>query len=103
MSSSFVIPLSAIFDERGSLLVGWRTDIRLCPDHSYDAFDNPFVKRIVTCFVHEICVKGEWFEIDLVIEKDTDGTDVLKLISFSGFKSTCEYLQHLLGISVEIH
>jgi len=103
MSASFMIPLSALFDKDGDSLVRWKAEQVFCPDHQYDFAGNPYVKRMQTSTVHSISVRGEWFEVHLILRKDTDGSEVLDAVSFSGFHGTCVQLQNLLDISVEIH
>ena len=102
MSSSFVIPFSALFDEDGDLLVGWETEQKFAPDHSYDFREVLHVSRMTTCLVHHIKVQGELFEVGVTTETDEDGMQVLTCVSFSGFHATCKRLQTLLDISVEI-
>jgi len=103
MSASFMIPLSALFDEDGDSLVRWKAEQVFCPDHRYDFADKPYVHRMQTSTVHSISVRDEWFEVHLILRKDTDGSEVLDAVSFSGFHGTCVHLQSLLEISVEIH
>lgn len=103
MSASFMIPLSALFDEDGDSLVQWRAEQVFAPDRRYDFADKPYVHRMQTSTVHSISVRGEWFEVHLILRKDTDGSEVLDAASFSGFHGTCVHLQSLLEISVEIY
>ena len=103
MSSSFVIPLSALFDTDGDPLVRWNAQVSFYPEQAYDAVGNSKLRRIPTFTSYTIGVGGEEFEVWPQIEIEEDGVPVIKSVSFSGFYGTCQRLQSLLEISVEIY
>jgi hypothetical protein len=102
MSSSFVIPLSALFDQDGDILVEFGTERMFYAEPGYDFAGNTYTKRIMTALRHYIRVRGERFDVHPVFKKEEDGSETLDSVTFSGFHSTCVKLQELLEISVDI-
>lgn len=103
MSSSFVIPLSALFSPAGECVVGWKTETVFYPDHGYDWLDNPIISRMNVVLVHTITVNGiNRFEVHPEFHTEADGSTSIRSVSFTGFKNTCKQLQDDLGITVDI-
>lgn len=103
MSSSFIIPLEAVFTEDAELSVRYRTEQVFSPVFGYDAFGKRHIASIATNTVHSINAAGRWFEVYpmTVVDQLTGLTEVTGF-SFSGFEQTCKDLQEGLGISVEL-
>lgn len=103
MSSSFVIPLSALFTSKGECVVGWKTETVFCPDYGYDGLDNPIISRMNVVLVHTITINGiNSFEVHPEFHTEANGSTSIRSVSFTGFKHTCKQLQDDLGITVDI-
>lgn len=103
MSSSFVIPLSALFDRDGDILVEFNTERMFYAEPGYDFAGNRYTKRITTSLRHYIRVRGERFDVYPIFKKEEDGSETLESVTFMGFYATCVKLQQLLEISVDIN